>query len=112
MTFLKETLRIFTPIVLMLAIFSVAAQTTTQESIFEIRADGLACPYCAYGIEKKLMAINGVKHVDINLKQGKVLVTGDEDLNFEEQQLKTLFNDSGFTYRTMKKVLHAKQDKK
>jgi len=73
-------------------------------SLFEIRADGLACPYCAYGIEKKLMAIKGVKYVDVNLEQGKVLVTGDDQLNFEEQQLKTLFNDSGFTYRTIKKV--------
>jgi len=77
-------------------------------STFEIRADGLACPYCAYGIEKKFMAINGVQYVDVNLEQGKVLVTGDANLTFKEQQLKTLFNDSGFTYRTMKKIANEK----
>ena len=73
------------------------------EAFYEIRADGLACPYCAYGIEKKFMKITGVKHVDINLKQGKVVVTGDKDLNLAEDQLKTLFNDSGFTYRKIVK---------
>ena len=50
------------------------------------------------------MAIARVEHVDIKLKQGKVLVTGEATLNFEEQQLKTLFNDAGFTYRTKEKV--------
>lgn len=89
-------------------VFSSVASAT--ESKYEIRADGLACPYCAYGIEKKLMAIAGVKHVDIKLKQGTVLVTGEETLNFEEQQLKTLFNDAGFTYRSMKKTTVAKAE--
>ena len=82
------------------------AVNTEVVSTFEIRADGLACPYCAYGIEKKFMAIKGVKYVDVNLEQGKVLVTGDVHLNFEEQQLKTLFNDAGFTYRTMNRTMN------
>jgi len=80
------------------------ATVSAAESQYEIRADGLACPYCAYGIEKKFMAIKGVKHVDIKLKQGKVLVTGEESLKFAEPQLKTLFNDSGFTYRSLEKL--------
>ncbi len=76
----------------------------SAESKYEIRADGLACPYCAYGIEKKFMQIKGVKHVDVKLKKGLVLVTGDEQLSLKAPQLKTLFNDAGFTYRSMKKI--------
>jgi mercuric ion binding protein len=74
------------------------------QSRFEIRADGLACPYCAYGIEKKIMAIEGVKSIDVDLKKGLVKVNGVASLSFNEQQLKTLFTDSGFTYRSMKKL--------
>jgi copper chaperone len=74
------------------------------QSRFEIRADGLACPYCAYGIEKKFMAIEGVKSIDVDLKKGQVKVNGVASLSFNEQQLKTLFTDSGFTYRSMKKL--------
>lgn len=73
------------------------------EAFYEIRADGLACSYCAYGIEKKFMKISGVKHVNINLKQGKVMVTGDKNLSLDENQLKILFHDSGFTYRKIVK---------
>lgn len=71
----------------------------SAEAHYKIRADGLACPYCAYGIEKKFMKISGVKHFDIDLKKGLVLVTGDENLILKEPQLKTLFNDAGFTFR-------------
>ncbi len=89
----------------LLLIFSLTQLAYSAELTFEIRADGLACPYCAYGIEKKFMAIKGVTYVDIKLKQGKVFVAGDDMLTFDDQQLKTLFNDAGFTYRSMKKVM-------
>lgn len=87
--------------------FSVMGWNTSAlsaEKHYEIRADGLACPYCAYGIERKFMKISGVKHVDIKLKEGLVLVTGDADLDLKDPQLKTLFNDAGFTYRKIVKV--------
>jgi len=83
-------------------------QVSKQQSLFEIRADGLACPYCAYGIEKKFMAIKGVNHVDVDLKKGLVKVSGVKSLAFDEGQLSTLFTDSGFTYRSMKKVTLSK----
>lgn len=71
----------------------------SAEAHYKIRADGLACSYCAYGIEKKFMKMAGVRHIDIDLKKGLVLVTGDESLVLKDPQLKTLFNDSGFTFR-------------
>lgn len=77
----------------------------SAESRYEIRADGLACPYCAYGIEKKFMAIEGVNHVDFDLKKGLVLVTGENNLQLNEPQLKTLFSDSGFTFRQIVNVV-------
>lgn len=75
----------------------------SADKIVQIRVDGLACPYCAYGVEKKLMKITGVKHVDFNLKKGLVLVTAEENLEMNEAQLKTLFDDSGFTFRKIVK---------
>jgi len=98
--------------VISIGAISIFGSTAFAESKYEIRADGLACPYCAYGIEKKFMAIDGVKHVDIKLKQGKVFVTGKESLKFSEPQLITLFNDSGFTYRTMKNLSDNEIDSK
>lgn len=92
------------PYMAIIAILISSSQVTFAQARFEIRADGLACPYCAYGIEKKFMKIPGVKNLDIDLKKGLVIVTAEDDLQFEDQQLKTLFNDSGFTFRSLKKI--------
>jgi len=68
---------------------------------YELRVDGLACPFCAYGIEKKLNAIDGVDEVDIDLNSGLVTVDVTEGTSLNDLQMTELFNDAGFTYRSM-----------
>lgn len=68
---------------------------------YEMRVDGLACPYCAYGIEKKLTAIDGVQGFDVDLDAGIVRVDVIGGVELKEAAMKQLFNDAGFTYRSM-----------
>jgi mercuric ion binding protein len=68
---------------------------------YEMRVDGLACPYCAYGIEKKLAAIDGVQNLDIDLENGLVSVDVSDGVVLTEADLKQLFDDAGFTFRSM-----------
>jgi len=68
---------------------------------YEMRVDGLACPFCAYGIEKKLKAIEGTTNINVALDKGLVSVDMGEGKALTEEQMKKLFNDSGFTYRSM-----------
>ena len=68
---------------------------------YELRVDGLACPFCAYGIEKKLNAIDGVDEVVIDLNSGLVTVDVTEGAVLNDSQMTELFNDAGFTYRSM-----------
>lgn len=68
---------------------------------YEMRVDGLACPYCAYGIEKKLSAIDGVQNLDVDLENGLVSVDVSDGVVLSEADMKQLFNDAGFTYRSM-----------
>ena len=68
---------------------------------YELRVDGLACPFCAYGIEKKLNTIDGVNDVDIDLNSGLVTVDVTEGAALNDSQMTELFNDAGFTYRSM-----------
>ena len=75
------------------------------ETNYEMRVDGLACPFCAYGIEKKLKAIKGTSKINIDLDKGLVQVNMDEGTKLSEEQMKIMFNDSGFTYRSMKKTV-------
>jgi len=68
---------------------------------YDMRVDGLACPFCAYGIEKAFIKTAGVKSVDIDLKNGLVIVKTDEGKTFTEDKLKAIINDTGFTMKSM-----------
>jgi len=68
---------------------------------YEMRVDGLACPYCAYGVEKKLNAIDGVQDIDVDLNAGMVRVDVSEGVELTEVAMKKLFNDAGFTLRSI-----------
>ncbi len=88
---------------IVVVIISVFWCTTASASGIEyrMRVDGLACPYCAYGIEKKLKAIDGVQKIDVNLDDGLVIVDVAEGTRLTGAQMKTLFQDAGFTFRSM-----------
>lgn len=66
-----------------------------------IRVDGLACPFCVYGIEKKLKSIDGVEGVDVDLEKGVVSVNTRANVKLTESGMVKLFKDAGFTYRGM-----------
>jgi mercuric ion binding protein len=83
------------------------AQTVTASSTqYEMRVDGLACPFCAYGIEKKFKAIEGTANINVDLDKGLVSVDLVEGRRFTDAQMKQLFEDSGFTFRSMKTLPH------
>jgi len=69
---------------------------------YEMRVDGLACPFCAYGVEKKLKAIDGTSNISVDLDKGLVKVNLIEGKAFTDAQMTQIFSDSGFTYRGMK----------
>jgi mercuric ion binding protein len=87
---------LITPIVLLWSGFSFAAGTQ-----YNLRVDGLACPFCAYGIEKKFIKTEGVESVDIDLQNGLVIVNTAEGKTFKEDKLKEIINDAGFTMKSM-----------
>jgi mercuric ion binding protein len=70
-------------------------------SQYDLRVDGLACPFCAYGIEKKFTKTEGVASVGIDLGKGLVIVQTVDGKIFEEDELKTIIHDAGFTMRSM-----------
>jgi mercuric ion binding protein len=84
--------------ILLTSIWSVSALAAGTQ--YQMRVDGLACPYCAYGIEKKLNAIEGVDKIDIDLENGLVIVDVTDGVKLSDEQMTQLFNDSGFTYRS------------
>lgn len=68
---------------------------------YNLRVDGLSCPFCAYGIEKKLVRTEGVESVTFDLEKGLVIVKVEAGVTLTEAQLKQLVDDEGFTLRSM-----------
>ena len=71
---------------------------------YELRVDGLACPFCAYGIEKKLNAADGVENIFIDINAGTVTVTMAESTSMSEDAAKQIVEDAGFTLAGFKKL--------
>jgi copper chaperone CopZ len=64
-------------IIIMTMILSLFAVTATQAQkngkqmdAFEVQVDGLGCPFCAYGLEKKFKEFKGIKKVAIDIETG------------------------------------------
>ncbi len=68
-------------------------------SVYSLQVDGLACPFCAYGIEKKLSAIDGVDKIDVDIKEGQVIVTMADGASLSEERAGQAVTEAGFTLR-------------
>lgn len=64
-----------------------------------IRVDGASCPFCAFGLEKRLGRLEGVEDVRLEMKAGKVIVTLREGATVSEKALREAVDEAGFTPR-------------
>ena len=72
-----------------------------------MQADGLACPFCAYGIEKQLGAIEGVDSVETEIRSGTVVITMAEGSYLDEAAARKAVEAAGFTMRSFKREENA-----
>lgn len=82
-----------------LAISTMVSNAAWADQVYKLRVDGLACPFCAYGIEKKLKATKGVKRLKIFINKGVVVVTLKDGATFTKRQAQKLIKDAGFALR-------------
>ena len=66
-----------------------------------VAVDGLSCPFCVYGIEKKLGAVDGVRDVSIDLKTGLATVHLEEGASPDVGALRRAVEKAGFTPRAI-----------
>ena len=71
---------------------------------YDIRVDGITCPFCVATSERALKKIDGVHAVGSNLETGTIFVCADSRVEFSDAQLQRLFLDKGFTYRSFEQT--------
>ncbi len=59
--------------------------------------DGMTCPFCIYGIEKKLKSVDVIKNAEANLRSATVDLTFKENAVINIKDLDKAVDDSGFT---------------
>ena len=64
-----------------------------------VRVDGLSCPFCAYGLEKKLRKVDGVAGVEIRVDAGEAELTPAAGTVIDLAQVAEAVRDGGFTPR-------------
>ena len=81
----------------------VPATAAEDRAVYTVQADGLACPFCAYGIEKQLNRIDGVASVETHINKGNVVITMNPDAILDEADAKRAVEAAGFTMRDFKR---------
>lgn len=84
---------------LLLAMLAPPSWAGQESNVYRLRVDGLACPFCAYGVEKMFNAVDGVARLDIDINAGVVSVTMAGRATLDEATAKQIVKDAGFTLR-------------
>ncbi len=91
-------------VMVVLAVVSLTAGSAMAQTKHVIGVDGMSCPFCAYGLEKKLKKVKDVESVTINLKEGEVVVIAKAGTTIKEEALQKAVHDAGFTVSSLKKM--------
>ncbi len=91
-------------IAIALSLVLVATTVLAAPPTYQLRVDGLSCPFCVYGLEKKLGAIKGVQNMETNVKDGTVIVTMQDGTTLDETTAKKAVKEAGFSLRKLEPV--------
>ncbi len=80
-------------------LLALSVATPSAASDFILRVDGLACPFCAYGVEKKLLAVPGVESIEVLLDEGQIVLRFSREAALDVAALDSAVEKAGFTLR-------------
>jgi len=72
---------------------------TVQNPDATVYVDGLACPFCAYGLEKKLKKLDAIRKMEVQLEKGRVLLAFKEEQSLTKEEIQQAVKEAGFTAR-------------
>ncbi len=91
-----------------------AEEPTTQEVLapsevltgasVRLKVDGMVCPFCAYGLQKRLEEIASIDAVLIRISDGLVQIRTKEDQELTDEALTDAVRKSGFSLREIERV--------
>ena len=80
----------------LIALMSITG-TQAQRDNFNVQVDGLGCPFCAYGLEKKFKEFKGIKDVAIDIETGDFSFTYPSEKALTMEQVESQVEKAGYT---------------
>jgi len=87
--------KIAAAIVFLLLPFPVHAAAGGPE--LSVKVDGLSCPFCAYGMEKKLKKLEGIQDLKIQVDKGMADLTFKRGASIDLDDIQARIRKGGFT---------------
>lgn len=89
---------------IVLAVFLISAvawpgAAAAASHAYKVFVDGLACPFCAYGVEKNILGLDGVEAMDIDINGGFITIVMKAGRVLDETLAAKAVADAGFTLR-------------
>jgi len=100
----KMTMKILGSFLFALLLVVAVAGGQEGKPVYKVYVDGLSCPFCTYGIEKKFSTLEGVEKIDIDLKTGATIITMASGKTLDEMIARETVEAAGFTLRDFEQV--------
>ena len=82
----------------LIAVFCLStAAWAADPEVVDVSVIGLACPFCAYSVEKSLGKLSGVDSVTVDLAANQVRVVMQAEHTADLQQIRQAIVNAGFT---------------
>ena len=72
-----------------------------QTDQFTLRVEGLGCPFCAYGLEKKFKKVKGIDQIKIDIQSGKMTYNVPAANAMKLTDADALVNKAGYTAKAL-----------
>ncbi len=82
---------------LSLLLFIAPDNLTAQYDRVEVYVDGLGCPFCAYGLEKRFKDLEGIRDIKINMENGLMTFTIEAHQGITLQDIDRQVERAGYT---------------
>ncbi len=93
--------KFFLSLFVALVFFAYPLTALAEAAAVTVRVDGLSCPFCAYGLEKKIKKMEGVEDLEIDLKGGKVEISFKDREYVHVEKVAKAVRDAGFTPKSI-----------
>lgn len=81
-----------------------SSHATLEGASITMRVDGMSCPFCAYGLEKRIMEIEAVDAVLIRISDGLVQIRAKETMSVDDGALRDAVDRAGFSLKEIHRI--------